>query len=126
MSKILSFFFSIRHDKKQYKKYQELTAETDYVIDQLGYIIGVFGPIGAGKSTSASAITSTLERKIINNILSRNSYIRTMICDLDFNKINVAIMKLSEDPFMTPEKAFNMFKDKLEDFLYILSLKLHK
>jgi len=42
-----------------------------------------------------------------------------MICDLDFNKINVVLMRMSEDAFMTPEKAFNLFKDKLVDYLYI-------
>lgn len=102
-----------------YKKTNIMFDETKYIVSQLGYVIGIFGQIGAGKSTGACAITTCLEEQILMNLYSRNSYIRVIINNFDFNKLNGFLFEVSKDLSATPEKIFKIVESKLEEYIYI-------
>ena len=119
IKKIFHYLIVIIKDYRNYKKAELMLCETKYIVSQLGYVVGIFGQIGAGKSTGACAITTILEETILSRLYSRNSYIRTIINNFDFNKLNQYLMEISQNPFSTPEKLFKTIEDKLEDYIYI-------
>jgi len=118
IKKILLFMWSIFKDYRNYKKADQMYSETKYIISQLGYVVGIFGQIGAGKSTGACAITTILEEHICTRLYSRNSYIRTIINNFDFNKLNDYLMEMASLPLETPEKIFKQVESNLEDYIY--------
>ena len=112
------YIYLIIRDRINYKRVLKMAYETDYIISQLGFVVGIFGQIGAGKSTGACAITTALERQIMMRLYQRNSYIRTIINNFDFNSLNSFLMKISQDGLATPEKIFRITENKLADFIY--------
>lgn len=115
---IIYYIYLIIKDRINYKRVLKMRFETDYIISQLGYVIGIFGQIGAGKSTGACAITTTLEKQILMKLYERNSYIRTIINNFDFNMLNQFLVKLSEDGLSTPEKIFRLTEQNLSSYIY--------
>ena len=116
---IIYYLYLIIKDRRSYKKINNMLYETDYIISQLGFVIGIFGQIGAGKSTGACAITTALERQIIGNLIRRNDYIRTIINNFDFNKLNELLLILSQDDKATVERTFAIVEDTISEYIYI-------
>ena len=74
-------WFRYRRNKKRYKR--SLT-----IINNSGYIIGIGGHIGAGKSTSAAGITTYLENYILGLAREKMDYVQTIINKHDFTQLN--------------------------------------
>lgn len=115
---IIYYIYLIIKDRINYKKALKLQYETEYIISQLGFVVGIFGQIGAGKSTGACAITTALEKQIMMRLYQRNSYIRTIINNFDFNALNAYLMNISQDGLATPEKIFKITEEKLSNYIY--------
>ena len=118
LKNVIYYIYLIIRDRINYKKVLKMSYETEYVISQLGFVVGIFGQIGAGKSTGACAITTILERQIMMRLYQRNSYIRTIINNFDFNTLNSFLMRVAQDGLATPEKIFRITEKKLSDFIY--------
>ena len=73
----------IRHwlNKKRFKR-------TRTIISNSGYIIGVGGKIGAGKSTSTAGITTYLENYVTGLIYEKMDYVQTIMNKYDFTGLN--------------------------------------
>jgi len=118
LKNVIYYIYLIIRDRINYKRVLKMSYETEYVISQLGFVVGIFGQIGAGKSTGACAITTILERQIMMKLYQRNSYIRTIINNFDFNTLNSFLMRVAQDGLATPEKIFRITEKKLSDFIY--------
>jgi len=118
LKNVIYYIYLIIRDRINYKKVLKMSYETEYIISQLGFVVGIFGQIGAGKSTGACAITTILERQIMMRLYQRNSYIRTIINNFDFNTLNSFLMRVAQDGLATPEKIFRITEKKLSDFIY--------
>lgn len=118
LKNVIYYIYLIIKDRINYKKVLKMSYETEYIISQLGFVVGIFGQIGAGKSTGACAITTILERQIMMRLYQRNSYIRTIINNFDFNTLNSFLMRVAQDGLATPEKIFRITEKKLSDFIY--------
>lgn len=61
---------------------------TRTIISNSGYIIGVGGKIGAGKSTSTAGITTYLENYVLSLIYEKMDYVQTIMNKYDFTELN--------------------------------------
>lgn len=77
-------------NKRRFKK-------TLKIIPNLGYIVGVGGAIGAGKSTSVAGITTYMESYIMSEAYAKLDYVQTIINNYDFTNLNKLLDKLFFD-----------------------------
>lgn len=84
--------FPFFRNKKRY-------SDTLDIIPKLGYIVGVGGTIGAGKSTCTAGIATYMEQYLIDLAYDKIEYIQTIMNKFDFTQLNKML-----DEFMFDEK----------------------
>lgn len=104
-------FFSARRMKRKHRR-------TLLVISNSGYIIGIGGAIGKGKTTSAAGITSFLEQSLIGDAWEKIDYVQTILNHYDFTNINRLIDSIYFDtkPESALEKVIN--ESDISNILY--------
>lgn len=96
---LIYFLICLPFDLFMYIRNKKRYIDTLDIIPRLGYIVGVGGNIGAGKSTSTAGITTFMEEYIMGLAYSKMDYIQTIINDYDFTMLNKKL-----DDFLFDEK----------------------
>lgn len=90
------------------------------IIPSLGYIVGIGGNIGAGKSTSTAGITTFMEDYVIGLAYERLECIQTIMNRYDFTKLNLYLDTIFFDTKI--EKLKELTAPLTNDALYIKQL----
>lgn len=90
---------------------------TRTIINNSGFILGIGGPIGAGKSTSASGIVTYLEHHITTLAYQKMDYVQTIINKYDFTELNKYLDAVSFDTKI--EKLQNEVSPLVDNSLYL-------
>ena len=103
-------------DLFKYVKWKKNYQETLEIIPSLGYIIGVGGHVGAGKSTSVAGITTFMENYVASQAEEKLEYVQTIINKYNFTKLNNYLDSLFYDEKM--QKVINGSLPLIEDYAY--------